>query len=303
MIIITAIVSGALLVEAVTYISYGDYLLTVDSDTTYLIGGYNGNETALSFPDSVNGKSIIGVAGDFSDNCTTDVVSLTMPDSFKVIESFAFYGLTALEEVNLSPNISNIGTMAFSGCSSLTSINLNDTKINFVSQSCFSKSGIKVVNLPDSVKSIGSYAFNQCSALEIVSLPYGLSTIGECAFYNDTKLTNVFVPGSVMQIGGNAFAPMGIEGGTLTLECFIGSYPAEYAYNNYLNCSAIEKILGDANCDGVIDINDVTYIQSYRLGLFLIDGKSAEQSDVYKDLSITLRDATMIQMYLAGLIQ
>ena len=300
--VFTALVSGTLFVEAVTYISYGDYLLAVNSDTTYLIGGYTGTETELAFPDSANGKSIIGVSEDFYDKCSAQITSVTMPDSFTVVESFAFYGMTSLEEVVLSPNINSIGTMAFSGCSSLVSINLNDTKIKSVSRSCFSKSGLKVANLPDSVISIASYAFNECVGLESVSLPYGLSTIGEYAFYKDTKLTNVFIPSSVTQISANAFNPMGIDGGTLTLDCFRGSYPAIYAYNNHLNLSAVEKLVGDVDGNNAVNINDVTYIQLYRVGLYELNSKAAELADFSKDGKVALRDATLIQMYLAGMI-
>ena len=321
----TAIAACAITAGAVTYVTFGDYKLAVYSDTEYLIGGYSGSDTALTFPDSANGKAIIGVAEDFYDKCSASLVSVTMPESFTVIESFAFYGMTALEEVTLSPNISSIGSMAFSGCGSLADINLSDTKVTSVSYACFSgcqalnniafpdglkavgeyafsNSGLKSAVLPDSAASIGAYAFNGCAALEDVELPYGLTSIGEHAFYNDTALTSVYVPGSVSQIGAFAFNPMGIEGGTLTLECYEGTYAAEYAYDNYLNCATLGKLLGDTDCSGVVNIDDVTYIQLYKVELNDLSVKEKELADVNKDGEVALRDATLIQMYLAGLI-
>ena len=95
---------------------------------------------------------------------------------------------------------------------------------------------------------------------------------------------------------------MAVKNGNLTLEYFNGTYAGDYVYNNFLRSSAIEKLTGDVDCNGIVDINDVTYIQLYRVGLYELDNKKLELSDVNSDIKVTLRDATTIQMYLLNML-
>lgn len=62
-----------------------------------------------------------------------------------------------------------------------------------------------------------------------------------------------------------------------------------------------EFISGDANCDGKVNINDVTVIQRYVANIEVTDF-SFEQGDVDADGKITIKDATLIQKYTANVI-
>lgn len=62
-----------------------------------------------------------------------------------------------------------------------------------------------------------------------------------------------------------------------------------------------EFISGDANCDGNVNINDVTVIQRYVANIEVTDF-SFGQSDVDADGKITIKDATLIQKYTANVI-
>ena len=62
-----------------------------------------------------------------------------------------------------------------------------------------------------------------------------------------------------------------------------------------------EFISGDANCDGKVNINDVTAVQRYVANIEVTDF-SFGQSDVDADGKITIKDATMIQKYTANVI-
>lgn len=62
-----------------------------------------------------------------------------------------------------------------------------------------------------------------------------------------------------------------------------------------------EFISGDANCDGNVNINDVTAIQRYVANIEVTDF-SFGQSDVDADGKISIKDATLIQKYTANVI-
>ncbi len=324
--IVAMIAAYAITAGAVTYITYGDWLLEIESDTTYLIGGYHGTDTELSFPEKAEGKQIVGVSEDFHDNCESKLKSVTIPDSYKTISSFAFLGMTSIEFVNIPAGLKSLGSYAFSSCNSLKSIDFStNTTISTIPTACFSgcsslssvtlpnsltsisdyafqNTAIKSIVIPQHVKSLGALSFSNCDSLEQIKLQSGLETIGEKSFYNDNALTSVFVPNSVNQIGNDAFAPMANQGGTLTIECFVDSFAAEYANENSLNYSTCAVIRGDTDFNGIINICDATYIQLFLANKYQLDTdeKTLNRVDVTNDKKINTDDATKIQLFLAG---
>lgn len=60
-------------------------------------------------------------------------------------------------------------------------------------------------------------------------------------------------------------------------------------------------ILGDSNCDGTVNINDVTYIQQYLVNLVVFDSYSMRNANVDGDNRVSIKDANYIQRHLAGL--
>ena len=328
-IVLSALFASFTLAKAATYIDYGDWMLEVNDDNTYYIGGYTGTDTELEFPEKANGKTIKGVGSHFIDNCETDITSVLIPDSFTIIGAYAFSGCAALESVNIPSSLTKIGNMAFSGCSSLNNIDFSSAdsasqipygcfsgcsslssivlpeKLTSIGDYAFSNSALQSIDIPDSVTSIGSYSFNRCSSLTDVTLSNGLVSIGEGAFYYAESLKAVYVPVSVSSIGLYAFYPMAIEDdGSMIIDCYTDTYAAQYAYENFLNCTKCSLVKGDANNDGVTNIRDVTYIQLYRADLYEIgtDPKTIDRVDVTGDYQVTLRDATQIQLFRAGII-
>ena len=76
----------------------------------------------------------------------------------------------------------------------------------------------------------------------------------------------------------------------------------EFAIDNGISYDLINLKLGDVNLDGVININDVTYIQMHDVQLITLGELEKKAADVNRDGEITIRDATLIQMYLANII-
>lgn len=62
------------------------------------------------------------------------------------------------------------------------------------------------------------------------------------------------------------------------------------------------KILGDANGDGCVNINDVTCIQRHVAELEMIPEENRQAALVSGEKSLSIQDATLIQQYLAEMI-
>ena len=63
--------------------------------------------------------------------------------------------------------------------------------------------------------------------------------------------------------------------------------------------SLSEKLYGDANLDGKIDVMDVTLIQSAAIGLIRLTDLQIDMSDVNGDGKVSILDVTCVQKYLA----
>ncbi len=66
--------------------------------------------------------------------------------------------------------------------------------------------------------------------------------------------------------------------------------------------SIVDKILiGDVDLDGNINVKDATLIQLYAAGLITLDEVSLSAADVNFDIKVDVNDTTFIQLYCAGL--
>lgn len=91
-------------------------------------------------------------------------------------------------------------------------------------------------------------------------------------FANCPKLESVYIPTSVTEISDKAFK----NSSAVTIKGSYGSYAEEYAKANNIPFEGISAYdVGDVNMDGRIDILDATLIQKYVAGIVEL---SAEQS-------------------------
>ncbi len=105
--------------------------------------------------------------------------NVTMPDSVKVINDYAFY-VTNITDISFGNNLSTIGDSAFNQC-------------------C-----LQSVNIPDSVTTIGKWSFAHIDDMKSVTLGKNVRVIGESAFYCSDSITELHIPASVTFIGENA---------------------------------------------------------------------------------------------------
>ena len=158
------------------------------------------------------------------------LVTVSLPNSVKVIESGALYNCTRLKSVVLPEKLqsieygdwdsgafadcfsltdvkfkacNNIGSRAFSSCYALNHIAL-PPDLKTIDQYAFgSCNNLHSVDFPPLLESIGSYAFQNC-ALDSISLP-GLTRIDEYAFSGCSNLKEVKVPSTLESVGDKAF--------------------------------------------------------------------------------------------------
>lgn len=159
------------------------------------------------------------------------LITVSLPNSVKVIEYGALYNCTKLKSVVLPEKLSSIegdwnwddGVFAY--CSSLTDVKF--TACNYIGGYAFASCGalehiilpsdlkaidqyafaycqnLHSVDFPPLLERIGSYAFQNC-ALDSISLP-GLTSIDEYAFQNCSNLKEVKVPSTLESVGDKAF--------------------------------------------------------------------------------------------------
>lgn len=61
------------------------------------------------------------------------------------------------------------------------------------------------------------------------------------------------------------------------------------------------KVFGDANLDGNVDINDVTFIQLYLSGNEMLTDEQIRIADVDKNKTVDVNDVTALQTYISGI--
>ena len=146
------------------------------------------------------------------------------------------------------------------------------------------------------VVGVGDYAFLNNSYAESVVLPSSVVSIGAYAFAENSGLLAVTVPSACESIADNAF----FNSPNVTIRCWYGTAADAYAKNHALPCEYLdEALLGDADGDGYININDVTTIQRYLAELETLEGIYLHTADANQDGTVDIADATVIQMYLA----
>ncbi len=136
---------------------------------------------------------------------TSNITSVTIPDSVTSIGVKAFYGCAKLTLETLPAALTKIGSNAFEYCTSLVNLefpNQLKTIEKYAFEGC---SSLKVLVFPDSLQTIGPHSFENCTALEAVDFPDSLTTIGSNAFGSCKSLKTLILPKNIQTIDSWAF--------------------------------------------------------------------------------------------------
>ena len=111
---------------------------------------------------------------------------------------------TAINDVYLSEQTTNIPKSFFSNCSYIKNVHLGDN-VSSIEASAFGASGIKTISLPESLSQIGANAFAYCTSLTSIVIPNNVKEISDSCFRSDSSLIAVSLPEGLTKIGDNAF--------------------------------------------------------------------------------------------------
>ena len=145
----------------------------------------------------------------------------------KVICKGSFYGITALNSINIPNSVIIIGGGAFQSCESLTSISIPDSVVTIEGGAFYGCFSLSSIGISDSVKEIGPNAFcgcpfvsfhipncfsivsdglfNGCCKLKSITIPDGVRSIGKDAFSGCKEINSINLPEGVVSIGNDSF--------------------------------------------------------------------------------------------------
>lgn len=218
---------------------------------------------------------------------------ITLPGNLEYIGDTAFWGCRNIKSITIPASVTHVGAGAFSYCASLNTIKVNTGNSVYDSrENCNAiiktdtnelVGGCKSTVIPDGITAIGSDVFRWSEITEI-TIPNSVQRIDDRAF-DCSKITDVYFMGTEEQWN----------------RILIGS--DNRAFNNATIHYLAPDILGDADGNGTLDINDATLIQKHLASLETVSEDKLDLCDTDKDGYVSIKDVTLIQKYLVGLTE
>lgn len=220
-------------------------------------------------------------------------------DTVVAIADLAFYDNDYIITATFPETLTSIGSSAFNYASNLTTVTIPAACTSVAKgafQNCPSLTTI-TINSPLTV--INDQTFYKCTSLEAFVIPSTVESIGKFAFSDCTSLKSVTIPRTTTSIATNAFRNCS----DVTIYCYENSYVHTYAVDNNIPYVLLEEVvyeLGDVDLGGGIDIKDATLIQKYLAEIITFNDAQLSVADYNQDGQINVMDATTIQKYLVS---
>ena len=148
-----------------------EYEGSVTEDGEYIIELVDTTEENIIVPDKINGATVVEI-GDHAFTGEKTVKSITLPDTVRWVDSYAFSECTDLEKVDLGSGVEYMGDLVFSYCSSLTTLSIPEGTTTIGALFCFCPS-LKEVYIPASVTEITGMVLNDTCPNGVIVTPSG----------------------------------------------------------------------------------------------------------------------------------
>lgn len=180
------------------------------------ITAYTGQFSILTVPDTINGIEVKAIGDDVFKY--SELVSLTLPSSCKIISEYAFYDCFKLKYLN-APGVTTALKCAFYGCTALKVVSSESPgsstegfylpSLSLIGNNAFTLcNNLQTVSL-SSATVIGSDVFVYCSSLSSCYLP-NVVTLKPYSFYGCSNITSFYIGAKVVTLDG-AFALSGLK--------------------------------------------------------------------------------------------
>lgn len=268
-----------------------DSVTTIGSSAFAACIGFTGD---LVIPNSV---TTIGKHAFY--NCSGFMGNLVISNSAKTIGNWAFAKCKRFTGNLVIPNsVETIGTGAFSECSGFKGKLTLSNRITIIAGETFAGCSGFTGNLviPKGVTSIGDYAFSDCSGFtgDLV-IPEGVTSIGDYAFGGCGKIERICFRGDAPKIEKNSFSA---EKTLYYIKDKSGwTSPTWNGYNTATWSGNEDRIPGDINDDGKVDIRD-----AIRLAKYLAKENveiNLSNANINGDDKVDVRDLIRLKKYLA----
>lgn len=262
------------------------------------VHGYQGEESDVVIREKFLSYYVTSVESfAFFENETVQTLSLYDATMLNSLGQCAFNGCINLKYVEIPSSVQTLGDSVFDGCTSLSYVRFRDGSAAQLPVQAFCEcSSLKTVLFENDLTSIGDRAFYGCALLSELELPETTEMIGDYAFANCGSLQKIVIPARDTEISDTAFS--GCD--NVTVYCYYGSTAHLYAKEKNIPYVLLDNArLGDANGDGVVNINDVTAIQRHLAELTLLEGVRFYAADSNQDGKLDISDATNLQLFFA----
>ena len=295
------------------------------------------NLTSITIPDSV-----ASIGESTFENCTS-LTSITIPNSVTSIGDYTFNNCKSLTIITIPDSVTSIGDYTFRNCTSLTSITIPDS-VTSIGECAFMYCenltiyGYKNTAAEEYALNNGFEFINLAEERTLTDKASSISVSGVVnsnADLNVSKLENTYEKSVAtyditLQKDGIAIQPDGAitikipsdvkdckvmwlkDDGTaedMNAEYIDGCYVFT---TNHLSVYALvqnkQYLKGDANQDGIVNVNDVTYLQMHIAGNKNTDGSAFIDEtnkqlfdcvDMNKDGKLSVADVTALQIHIS----
>lgn len=161
---------------------------------------------------------------------------VVLGDEVTDIAKEAFYNCSSLQKINLTEHITSIGDDAFYGCNALKEIGIINTPT--VKNWFYNCKELESLAFGSGVTEIANSAFSNCTKLKSITFSEGLQTIGISVFADCPEVQELILPSTLTSIGNYAFGKMPVK--ELTLPAGLTTIGSA-AFTNLSNLVRIES--------------------------------------------------------------